>query len=155
MWGFRWFGVHIDFSSHLQDAWVDTDFIHFGRKITIGNGAVVMSSMIVGKYLIIKRIIFGDHALVGGVSNISPGAIIGKEGVSGAFSNINLNQVLEEGWIYIGLPAKKYKPNKYASERRDIILRKDVEDEIKYEVKQEVNIDEDKKHLLEKSNGGD
>jgi hypothetical protein len=153
MWGFRWFGVHIDFSSHLQDAWVDTDFINFGRKITIGQGAVVMSSMIVGKYLIIKKIIFGDHTVVGGVSNISPGVIVGKEGVSGAFSNVNMNQVLEEGWIYIGLPVKKYKTNKYASERRDVILRKEVESEVKYEVKQEVNIDEDKKYLLENNNG--
>jgi hypothetical protein len=149
MWGFRWFGVRIDFTSHLQDAWVDTEFIEFGRKVTIGQGAVVMSSMVVGKYLIVKKVIIKDYALVGGVSNISPGSIMGKESISGAFSNVNVNQVLEDGWIYIGLPVKKYKPNKYAEERKNLIDKKEVEAEIKYKVQQEINIDEDKKHLIE------
>ncbi|MFX1497329.1 MAG: hypothetical protein ACFFBH_07375 [Promethearchaeota archaeon] len=148
MWGFRWFGVRIDFSSHLQDAWVDTDFIKFGRRITIGQGAVIMSSMVVGKYLIIKKVIFEDYIVVGGVSNVSPGAILGEESVSSAFSNINYNQFLEPGWIYLGLPAMKFKPNKYAQQRRDIIFKKDVEEETRYEVDHEVNIDADKKDLL-------
>ena len=152
MWGFRWFGVRIDFSSHLQDAWVDTDFIQFGRKVTIGQGSVVMSSMIVGKYLIIKKIIVHDYALVGGVSNIAPGSIMGKDSISGAFSNVNVNQVLEDGWIYIGLPAKKYKPNKFAEERQSIIHRTDVTAETKYEIRQDYNIDEDKKHLFKNKN---
>jgi len=152
MWGFRWFGVRIDFSSHLQDAWVDTEFIEFGRKVTVGQGAVVMSSMVVGNYLIIRKIIFDDYTVVGGVSNIAPGTIVGKDSVTGAFSNTNLDQVLEEGWIYLGLPAKKFKPNKYAEERRDIIYKKDVESEVKYQVSRDVNIDEDKKEILDNNN---
>ncbi len=152
MWGFRWFGVRIDFSSHLQDAWVDTEFIEFGRKVTVGQGAVVMSSMVVGNYLIIRKIIFDDYTVVGGVSNIAPGTIVGKDSVTGAFSNTNLDQVLEEGWIYLGLPAKKFKPNKYAEERRDIIYKKDVESEVKYQVSRDINIDEDKKEILDNNN---
>ncbi|NHJ25924.1 MAG: hypothetical protein EAX89_15200 [Candidatus Lokiarchaeota archaeon] len=152
MWGFRWFGVRIDFSSHLQDAWVDTEFIEFGRKVTVGQGAVVMSSMVVGNYLIIRKIIFDDYTVVGGVSNIAPGTIVGKDSVTGAFSNTNLDQVLEEGWIYLGLPAKKFKPNKYAEERRDIIYKKDVESEVKYQVSRDVNIDEEKKEILDNNN---
>jgi len=149
MWGFRWFGVHMDFSSHLQDAWVDTDFIKFGRKITIGQGAVVMSSMVVGKYLIIKKVTFGDYTVVGGVSNVAPGSIFGEESVSSAFSNVNYNQFLEPGWIYLELPAMKYKPNKYAQQRRDKIIKRKVEEETAYEVDHEVNIDEDKKELVD------
>ncbi|MFX1233399.1 MAG: hypothetical protein ACFFBY_02475 [Promethearchaeota archaeon] len=148
MWGFRWFGVHMDFSSHLQDAWVDTDFIKFGRKITIGQGSIVMSSMVVGKYLIIKKVIFEDYTVVGGVSNVSPGTIFGEESVSGAFTNTNYNQFLEPGWIYLGLPAMKYKPNKYAQQRRDRIFKRDVEEETSVEVEHEVNIDDEKKNLL-------
>lgn len=147
-WGFRWFGVHIDFSSHLQDAWVDVDFIEFGRKVTVGQGAIVMSSMIVGQYLIIKRIIIDDYAVVGGVSNISPGTIIKKDTVVGAFSSTNFNQILEEGWIYFGIPSIKLKPNKYAEERREKIVRRDVERQVKYETSHEINIDHDKKHLI-------
>ncbi|MFX1346228.1 MAG: hypothetical protein ACFFAI_14040 [Promethearchaeota archaeon] len=149
MWGFRWLGVRVDFSSHMHDAWADGEFIEFGRNVTVGQGAVVMSSMVVGRYLIIKKIILGDYTVIGGVSNISPGTIMGKESVLGAFSTTIPNQDIEPGWIYLGpLVARKLKPNKYAEERRDIIYRKDVDKEIKYEVKQEVNIDEDKKELL-------
>jgi hypothetical protein len=151
MWGFRWFGVKIDFSSHLQDAWVDTDFINFGRKVTIGQGSVVMSSMVVGKYLIIKKVVFGDYTVAGGVSNIAPGTLMGVDSVMGAFTNTNFNQFLEPGWIYVGLPAMKYKPNKFAEQRRDKISIKDVEEEITYEVEHEVNIDEDKKELVNNS----
>ncbi|MHA2051368.1 MAG: hypothetical protein ACW986_17270, partial [Promethearchaeota archaeon] len=53
------------------------------------------------------------------------------------------------GWIYLGPQfAQKYQPNKYAEQRRDLIVRREVDEEIKYEVKQDVNIDEDKKDLL-------
>ncbi len=149
MWGFRWFGIRIDFSSHGQDAWLDGEFIEFGRNVTVGQGAVVMSSMVVGKYLIIKKVILGDHTVVGGVSNISPGTIMGKESVIGAFSTTVPNQIIEPAWIYLGPQfARKLKPNKYSEQRRDIIYQKDVDEEVKYKVKQKVNIDEDKKDLL-------
>jgi acetyltransferase-like isoleucine patch superfamily enzyme len=147
-WGMRWFGIKMDFSSHLQDAWVDLDFIKFGRKVTIGQGAVVMSSVIIGKYLIIKEIIFDDYTVIGGVSNISPGTIVGKDSVIGAFSSTTLDQILEEGFIYFGIPAMKLKPNKYAESRRDVIIRRDVDTETKFEEKHEINIDEDKKELV-------
>ena len=147
-WGFRWFGVHIDFSSHLQDAWVDVDFIEFGRKVTVGQGAVVMSSMIIGQYLIIKRIIIDDYAVIGGVSNISPGTIIKKDTVVGAFSSTNFNQILDEGWIYFGIPSIKLKQNKYAEQRQETIMRRDVARNIKFEEFHEINIDPDKKHLI-------
>lgn len=152
MWGFRWFGVRMDFSSHAHDAWVDGEFIEFGRNITVGQGTVVMSSMVVGNYLIIKKIVLGDHIVVGGVSNVSPGTIMGNESVLGGFTTTIPNQNIEEGWIYLGQPvARKLKPNKYAEQRRDVILRRQVDEELKYEVKQEVNIDEDKKKLVNNS----
>jgi carbonic anhydrase/acetyltransferase-like protein (isoleucine patch superfamily) len=154
-WGFRWFGVHIDFSSHLQDAWVDVDFIDFGRKVTVGQGAVVMSSMIVGQYLIIKRIIINDYAVIGGVSNISPGTVVKKDTVVGAFSSTNFDQILEDGWIYFGIPAIKLKPNKYAEERRDKIIRRDVARQVRFEESQQINIDEDKKDLIDNNHNNE
>ena len=149
MWGFRWVGIRVDFSSHMHDAWADGGFIEFGRNVTVGQGCVVMSSMVVGKYLIIKKVILRDYTVVGGVTNISPGTIIGKESITGAFSATIPNQILEPGWIYLGPHyARKLKPNKYAEQRRDIIYRKNVDEETKYEVKQDINIDEDKKKFL-------
>jgi hypothetical protein len=147
-WAFRWFGLKLDFSSHLNDAWVDVDFINFGRKVTVGQGAVVMSSMVVGKYLIIKEVIFDDYTVVGGVSTISPGTIIGKDTVIGALSSTNFKQILESGWIYFGIPGIKLKPNKYAESEREKIVIREVDKRRKFTINHRVNIDEDKKNLL-------
>ena len=154
-WAFRWFGVKMDFSSHLMDAWVDVEFIKMGRKVTIGQGAVVMSSMVVGKYLIIKEVLLDDYVVVGGVSTIAPGTIIGRDSVIGAFSTTNYKQLLEQGWIYFGIPGIKLKENKFAEERRDIIVKRDVDSEEKYETIHDVNIDEDKKHMVKEDSGGE
>ncbi|MHA1987463.1 MAG: hypothetical protein ACW98D_12570 [Promethearchaeota archaeon] len=152
MVGFKWLGIKVDFSSHMQDAWSDGRFIEFGRNVIVGQGALVMSSMIVGKYLIIKKVILGDHTVVGGISNVSPGTVMGKESVIGGLTTTIPNQIIEPEWIYLGSQiARKLKPNKYSEQRRDVIIQKYVDEEIKYEVKQEINIDEDKKNLLNKN----
>ncbi|MFX1526674.1 MAG: hypothetical protein ACFFB4_03795 [Promethearchaeota archaeon] len=145
---FRWFGTKMDFSSHLNDAWCDGEFITFGRKNLIGQGATIMSSMIVGKYLIVKPVIFGDYVLVGGHTTIAPGTIMGNDSVIGAISSTTVNQILEPAWVYFGIPAIKLKENKYAEERRDIIIKREVDDSEKFEVEHDVNIDEDKLKLV-------
>ena len=145
---FKWFGINMDFSSHLNDAWCDSEFISFGRKNIIGQGATVMSSMVVGKYLVIKRLIFGDYVLVGGHTTIAPGTIVGHDAVVGAVSSTVFNQVIEPSWIYFGIPVIKLKENKYAEERRDLIMKRDVDGEKKFEMEHEVNIDEEKKKLV-------
>ncbi|MFX1371786.1 MAG: hypothetical protein ACFFCE_07990 [Promethearchaeota archaeon] len=142
------FGVDMDSSSHLPDAWCDSEFIKFGRKNLIGQGALIMSSMVIGKYLLIKKVFFDDYVMVGGHTTISPGTIIGKESVIGALSSTTYNQVLESGWVYFGFPAIKLKENKYAEERRDIIIKRDVDESKKFTATHEVNIDEDKKELI-------
>ncbi|MFX1307466.1 MAG: hypothetical protein ACFFDG_11690 [Promethearchaeota archaeon] len=142
------FGVNMDFSSHLNDAWCDAEFIKFGRKNLIGQGATISSSMVIGKYLLIKSIIFDDYVMVGGHASISPGTIMGKETVIGALSSSTYNQVLEPGWVYFGFPAIKLKENKYAEEKRDVIIKRDVDKAKKFKQIHEVNIDEDKKKLI-------
>ena len=145
---FRWLGISMDFSSHLNDAWCDTEFIELGRKVMVGQGSVIMSSMVVGKYLFIKKVIFDDYTVVGGQDTIAPGTIIGEDSVIGALSITHYGQILEYGWIYFGIPCIKLKENKYAESKRDFIRKVDVDEEKKYEIEHEVNIDEDKKALL-------
>ena len=72
----------------------------------------------------------------------------------GAVSVTTLNQDLEDGWIYFGIPARKLKPNKYAEMRRDTIHKVDVDEREKVETEHEVNIDDDKKHLIKEDDGG-
>ena len=145
---FRWFGIRMDFSSHLHDSWCDAEFVDFGRNILVGQGATVMSSMVVGKYLIIKRIILEDYVLVGGLSVIAPGTIIRHDTMIGALSTTTYDQVLEPNWIYFGIPVIKLKENKYAAIRRDIITKRNVDDARQFKETTVVNIDEDKKKLV-------
>ncbi|NVM46539.1 MAG: hypothetical protein HWN79_16655 [Candidatus Lokiarchaeota archaeon] len=145
---FRWFGIRMDFSSHLHDSWCDAEFVDFGQNILVGQGATVMSSMVVGKYLIIKRVIFEDYVLVGGLTAIAPGTIIRHDSMIGALSTTTYNQVLDPGWIYFGIPSIKLKKNKYAATRRDIITKRSVDDETQFEETVAVNIDEDKKKFV-------
>ena len=68
------------------------------------------------------------------------------------FSCTILSQILEDGFIYFGIPAIKLKPNKYAEERRDVIIRRDVDEEKKIVIPFEINIEEDKKYLINNNN---
>jgi len=140
----RWFGLRIDSSSHLNDAWCDVEFVNFGRKVMVGQGAVVMSSMVVGKYLIIKKVIFEDYVVVGGQSVISPGTIIGRDSITGALGMSNYGQLLESGWVYFGMPLIKLKPNKYAETREETIRKVDVDKQAAFQIKHKINIDEEK-----------
>lgn len=144
---FKWFGVKMTLSSSLYDSWCDGEFITFGRRVLVGQGVTIMSSMVVGKYLIIKNVICGDYSLIGAYSAISPGTIIGQDTFVSALSTSVYSQILEPGWIYIGIPCIKLKPNKYAESQREILIIRDVDEEKKFEIKHEVNIDEDKKDL--------
>ncbi|MBD3340674.1 MAG: hypothetical protein GF353_16320 [Candidatus Lokiarchaeota archaeon] len=145
---FKLFGVKMDSTSHLNDAWADPEFIELNRKSLVGQGAVVMSSMVVGKYLIIKKVRLSDYCIVGGQSIISPGTIIGKDSVIGALSMSKYNQVLEDGWIYTGIPAFKFKKNKYAETGREVLRKIIVDDKIEHRLNHKINIEEDKKDLV-------
>jgi len=145
---FQQLGVDMDFSSHLADTWCDSEFIKLGRKVLIGQGTSIMSSMVVGKYLLIKGVFFDDYVMVGGQTSIAPGTIIKRESVIGAISSTTYDQVLKPGWIYFGIPARELKENKYAESKREILMKRDVDEAKKFEVSHEVNIDEDKKDLI-------
>ncbi|NVM35895.1 MAG: hypothetical protein HWN81_09885 [Candidatus Lokiarchaeota archaeon] len=145
---FKWFGIRMTLSSSLYDSWCDSEFITFGRRVLVGQGATINSSMVLGKYLIIKRVICGDYSLIGGHTTIAPGSVIGKDTFVSAISNTVYNQILEPGWIYLGIPVIKMKKNKYARERRDIIMRRDVDEEKKFEIEHKSNLEEDKKDIV-------
>lgn len=145
---FKWFGIKMDLSSSLWDSWCDGEFITFGHKVLVGQCACVMSSAVVGKYLIIKEVIFDDYVVIGGQAVISPGTIIGRDSIVGALSTTTYGQILDPGWIYIGIPVLKLKPNKYATSHREILMKRDVDGEKKFEIEYEVNIEEDKKDLV-------
>ena len=113
---FKVFGVKTKFSNSLFEGWVDCEFIEFGKGVIIGKSSIIQSSLIVGSNLIIKKTIIGDNAHIGAHTVVMPGTHIGKNCILAASSATTVDQYLEPNWIYIGLPAKKYRKNPFFEE---------------------------------------
>ena len=107
----KMFGIRTTYGNSLFEGWVDTEFIEFGKDIVIGQGSVILSAIIVGNLFIMRKIIIGDNVRIGTHSVVLPGVRIGNNCTLAASSTVSVGQELEEGWIYLGAPAKKYKPN--------------------------------------------
>jgi carbonic anhydrase/acetyltransferase-like protein (isoleucine patch superfamily) len=101
------FNIKIPTNSGVLDSYIDSDFIKFGNEVILGEGSVVMSSMIIRDTLIVKEVIIKDGCTVGVNSVIAPGTLMEKKSILGMGSYTKINQRLEEGWIYVGKPAKK------------------------------------------------
>lgn len=108
---FRIFGVKTNLTNSLFEGWVDTEFIEFGENVVVGQGAVVMSSIIIGNLFIIRKTIIEDNVRIGAHAIILPGTHIKKNCVLNTWSTTIIGQEFEEGWIYNGGPAKKFKKN--------------------------------------------
>lgn len=118
---FKMFGVKLRGGIALFDAWVDSEFIEIGKGSLIGQGAILMSSMITTDWLIIRKIKIGDGVLIGSHTVIAPGTKVGDNTVIGAVAQTTVGQELEPNWVYVGSPARKYRKNEYLSiEESDI-----------------------------------
>ena len=113
---FKVFGVKTNFSNSLFEGWVDCEFIEFGKGVIIGKSSIIQSSLIIGDHLIIKKTIIEDNAHIGAHTVVMPGTHIGKNCILAASSATTVDQKLEDSWIYIGLPAKKYRKNPFFEE---------------------------------------
>ena len=111
---FKMCDMRADFKSTMFDGWSDVEFIEFGDNIMIGQGAQVFSSILIRingiDHLLIKKVVIGDHVVLGGNSIVTPGTIVGKGTTLGVWAVTHINQILEPDWIYIGKPARKYQP---------------------------------------------
>ena len=108
---FKAFGVKTRFANSLFEGWVDTEFIDFGKNVVVGQGAIVQSAVIVGNLLIIRKTIIEDDVRIGSHAIVMPGTYIGKNCILAANSVTTVKQVLAPGYIYVGIPAKKFKKN--------------------------------------------
>jgi acetyltransferase-like isoleucine patch superfamily enzyme len=112
--------MRADFKSTMFDGWSDVEFIDFGNNIMIGQAAQVFSSIIIRidniDYLLIKKVIIGDHVVLGANCIVTPGTIVCKGTTLGVWTVTHINQILDPYWIYIGNPARKYQPAQKAIE---------------------------------------
>ena len=73
---------------------------------------------------IIRRTIIEDSAVIGAHSVVMPGSHLKEKSILAASILTTVGQVLEEGWVYIGAPAKKYKKNVYFEDGLETMLVK-------------------------------
>lgn len=108
---FKAFGVKTKISNSLFEGWVDTEFIEFGKDVVVGQGAIVQSAVIIGNLLIVRKTVIDDDVRIGSHAIVMPGTHIGHNCILAANSVTTVGQELEKGWIYVGIPAKKFKKN--------------------------------------------
>ena len=108
---FKMFGVRTRISNSLFEGWVDTEFLEFGKNVVVGQAAIIQSSMIIGNLLIIKKTVIEDEVRIGSHAIVMPGTHIKKRSVLASNSVTTVDQILDEGYIYVGVPAKILKKN--------------------------------------------
>jgi hypothetical protein len=123
---FKLFGVKTKFSNSLFSGWVDTEFIEFGKEVVVGQASIIQSSVIIGNLLIIRKTIIEDNVKIGVHSVVMPGTILRKNTVLAASSMTTIGEELEEGWIYLGVPAKKFKENVFYEENLEELIEKQM-----------------------------
>ena len=105
----RAFNIKIHYNTGVLDSFIDSDFIEIGNNVILGEGSIIMSSMIFGEYLIVKKVIIHDRCTIGALSLVVPGTIVEEGAILGMGSYSKINQLLEKNYIHIGRPAKKWK----------------------------------------------
>lgn len=119
---FKLFGIKTKFSNSLFEGWVDCEFIEFGNNVVVGQASIVQSSVIVGNLLIVKKTVIEDNVRIGAHAIVMPGTHIRKNSVLAANSVTTVGQELEEGWIYVGIPAQKFKENRFFEDGLQTVL---------------------------------
>ena len=131
------FGVKTKFSNSLFEGFVDTEFLDFGKNIVIGQSAIVQSAVIVGNLFIIKKTVLEDNVMIGAHAIVMPGTKMRENSILAGSSLTTVGQEIEEGWIYLGAPAKKYKKNVFFDDNLEEIIKKQIEKEAIIEKKDE------------------
>lgn len=101
------FGVKIGKKVSLHEGWVDTEFIEIGDNFRLGQGSLIMSTLLTHNKLILKRIILKDNIIIGAHSVVFPGTIIESNTILDSNSTTKVNQHLEANSIYQGSPSLK------------------------------------------------
>lgn len=131
------FGVRTKFSNSLFEGFVDTEFLDFGKNIVIGQSAIVQSAVIVGNLFIIRKTILEENVVVGAHSIVMPGTHMKKDSILAGSSLTTVGQELEEGWIYLGAPARKFKKNVFSEDGLEGVIIEEIEKEVTSDIKTE------------------
>jgi len=102
------FGIKISNITGVIDSYIDSDFVVIGKNTLLGEGSIIMSSMVLGDFLIVRKVLLGEGCTIGAFSVIAPGTIVEEGAILGMGSYTTLNQRLKKNSIHFGRPAKKW-----------------------------------------------
>ncbi len=118
------FGIKTKYSNSLFEGFIDTEFIDFGKSVTIGQSALIQSAIIIGNLFILRKTVLEDNVMVGAHSVVMPGTHIKKNSILAGSSMTTVGQVLDENFIYVGAPAKKFKKNVFFEDGLEDIIER-------------------------------
>lgn len=93
----------------------DGSVLHVTRKSTSnpqGNPLLIGQDVTIGHKAMLHGCTIGDRVLVGMGAIVMDGAIVGNDCIIGAGSLVPPHKTLEEGYLYVGNPAKQIRPLK-------------------------------------------
>ncbi|MFX1306649.1 MAG: DapH/DapD/GlmU-related protein [Promethearchaeota archaeon] len=133
----KMFGIKNTYSNSLFEGFIDTELIEFGKNVVVGESAIIQSAVIVGNLFIIKKTIIEDNVMIGAHSVVMPGTHIKKNSILAGSSMTTVGQVLDEDYIYLGAPAKKFKKNVFIEEGLEEIIKRQFEEDLISDVQYE------------------
>lgn len=98
--------IPIPFVDKINLRWFgnDSEFIKYGKNVSIGKGTAIKASIIFKNFLIIKKVNIGENVIIGSNSFIAPGTQIGKNDIIATMSATKLDQNLKPNSYYSGFP---------------------------------------------------
>ena len=133
----RVFGIKSTYSNSLFEGFIDTEFIEFGKHVVVGQSAIIQSAVIVGNLFIMRKTVIEDNVVIGAHSVVMPGTHIKRNTILAGSSMTTVGQELEEDWVYLGGPAKKFKKNLFFEDGLEDIIENQKVDKIKQEIEVE------------------
>ncbi len=102
--------IPLPFVDKINIKWFgnDSEFIKYGKNVSIGKGSAIKASMIFKNFLIIKKVNIGDNVIIGSNCVIAPGTQIGKNDIIAAMSATKLNQTLNPNSGFFGFPIEPF-----------------------------------------------
>ncbi|MEJ2279717.1 MAG: hypothetical protein P8Y70_18530 [Candidatus Lokiarchaeota archaeon] len=83
------FNMHVTTNSGILDSYIDSNFITIGKNTILGEGSMVLSFVIFGKYILVKSVKIGDNVTIGNFSIVAPGTIIENDTIDLSIENLH------------------------------------------------------------------
>ncbi|PIU88311.1 hypothetical protein COS64_04010 [archaeon CG06_land_8_20_14_3_00_37_11] len=106
---FTLFGRKVGKNIHIGSPVFDPYLTEIGDNTVTGKYALILAHQMVGDNIYIKKTKIGRNVTIGAYAIISPGVTIEDNVIVGANSFVKQNVVLENGYFYAGVPARKIK----------------------------------------------